>query len=194
MGRGEQEPCTENEKRFCEIYTADLRISGAQAAREAGYSIKSAGSIASELLTYPRVLNEIARLNKARFEKSDYHAMDVIRELIKIGHSSIEDIYEEVEIETGEEDFLGEPVVATVRRLRSLEKLRNVAAISSVKQGAHGIEVKFWDKNRALDTLAKHFKLMNDTLEVTVKETDDLSKLSTEELMALKQLKEKMNK
>ena len=60
------------------------------------------------------------------------------------------------------------------------------AAISQIKQGANGIEVKMYDKLRALERLGRHIGMFNDKLELkaTVAE-NPFAGLSTDELRRL---------
>lgn len=60
------------------------------------------------------------------------------------------------------------------------------AAISQIKQGANGIEVKMYDKLRALELLGRHIGMFNDKLELkaTVAE-NPFAGLSTDELRRL---------
>ena len=187
---------TDLEYQFCQLYTADPKLSAIQAVKNAGYSERSAPSIASEIMTFPRVRAELSRLNEERFERLDYQAMEALRETIKIAHSDIGDFMEEVEVDTGEVDFLDQPITATARRLKPFSRMENTGAISSIKQTAHGVDIKLWDKSKALDLLLKHFNLLTDdkNFNINVSNSTDLSVLTDEELAKLSTIQAKLNK
>lgn len=75
----------------------------------------------------------------------------VIREISRIAFSSYTDFVEILE----EQDEQGTP--HPVIRLRPLDQIpkSKLAAIASLKQTSSGIELKLYDKWRALETLAK---------------------------------------
>jgi phage terminase small subunit len=184
----------DKQKVFCLKYIKELN--GTKAAIEAGYSQKTARKIASENLTKPDIVAEIQRLNKKRFEKLEGEGQKVITELAKIGFSDIR-------------NYLAVDDGGTVT-MKNLQKMHNTGAISSIKEKrvireAKGdsedivlddtLEVKLWDKNKALENLAKHYNLFKDQgdVNININNEQDLTKLTDKELLALKAIQEKIN-
>lgn len=73
---------TEKQEAFCEEYVKDFN--GARAARAAGYSVDTARTIASSLLTKPDIKKRIAELAAKRKERLKVSSDRVIEELAKI--------------------------------------------------------------------------------------------------------------
>lgn len=142
---------TPKQKAFVDEYQIDLN--GAHAAIRAGYSPKSAGAIASDLLDKPHIADEIARRMAARSKRTGVNADRVIRELAKIAFANITDIVElngQIKAEAYTEE--------------------DTAAIASIKIRGNEFmeerEIKLFDKLRALELLGKHCALWNDKLKV----------------------------
>lgn len=74
---------TDKQKLFCKYYLRDFN--GSRAARDAGYSVKTADRIASENLGKPEIQKEIDKQRKNRNEAAGLEALDVVSELSKIG-------------------------------------------------------------------------------------------------------------
>lgn len=141
---------TDKQKLFCLEYIKDLNAT--QAAIRAKYSKKTAQKIGSENLLKPELQKEIQKLSKRRFQKAEKSGDDVIKELIKIGFS---DIYDHIKLDKN--GFL---------EVKSIEEMKNSGAISAIKEtiGKDGrrFEFKLWDKNKALESLGRHFNLFRD--------------------------------
>ena len=71
------QPLTPKQRAFCEQYLIDLNAT--QAAIRAGYSAKTAGPHAGELMADPRIKAEIQRLADARSADLSIEAKDVLR-------------------------------------------------------------------------------------------------------------------
>lgn len=131
---------TAKQKAFCQEYLVDLNAT--QAAIRAGYSEDTARSIGCENLTKPDIQDFISQLQKERSERTQITADMVVQELAKIGFSDARNIVDD-------DNRLKKPS----------EWDDNLAgAISSIEfgdvTGMH--KVKMWDKNAALEKLAKH--------------------------------------
>jgi phage terminase small subunit len=83
----------------------------------------------------------------------------VLNELAKIGFANIED-YVEVD-----EDQYDDKVVK-IKSSKDIPEDKK-AAISSIKQGANGIEVKLHDKVRALENIGRHLGMFKDKVEIS---------------------------
>ncbi len=80
---------TPKQERFCEEYLVDLNASAA--ARRAGYSAATAGSIGNEVLQKPEIQARIAELKAERSERVQVDADRVLRELSLLGFSNMMD-------------------------------------------------------------------------------------------------------
>lgn len=167
MGRPGRKPgkLSDRQRRFIAEYLIDLNASAA--AERAGYSPKTAKSIGCEQLQKPAVAAEIARLQSAQLRKADLSATRVLEELRRLAFSDLSDAVD--------------PVTGALRAMHAIPTdLR--AAIAAVKLTKKNlttgdgivddiVEVKLWDKTRALEMLAKHFKLLQDIVRIESTET-----------------------
>jgi phage terminase small subunit len=135
----------DKQKLFCKEYLIDLN--GTQAAIRAGYSEKTAGQQAEQLLKKLEIAAYVQELKEKRSEKTEITAEMVLRELAKIGFSNIQDYIKE--------GF-------TISEISKLNK-DHAAAIESVKiKEIHGdfpateVTFKLHDKLSALEKIAKH--------------------------------------
>ncbi|MFN3856552.1 MAG: terminase small subunit [Caulobacter sp.] len=80
---------TAKEARFCEEYLVDLN--GTQAAIRAGYSRRTATSIASENLRKPHIADHIATLKAERSERTRITTDRVVQELGLLGFANMAD-------------------------------------------------------------------------------------------------------
>lgn len=120
-----------------------------KAAVLAGYSQKSAGAIGGELLQKPEIVEAI-EIGLARLaEKIDVDAERVIQEYAKIAFARPDDVirWEDGKLVLTDIDDLDEVTLAS---------------IAEVTQTASGdIRVKFHDKPKALEALARHLDLFS---------------------------------
>lgn len=135
---------TDKKKMFCREYLIDLN--GTQAALRAGYSKKTAGTQAEQLLKKLEVQEYIKELMHKREKRTDVKSDDVIYELAKVAFHNIK-------------DFLNEGNM--IKDLTTIER-EKTAAVSSIKttikaDGDIVTEIKFHDKVSALEKLGKHF-------------------------------------
>lgn len=154
---------------FVHEYLVDRNAT--QAAIRAGYSEKTAKQIGSRLLTNVDVAAEIQKRRAALSEKLEITQERVLQELAAIGFAKSTDY---VEVETMPEEKLGiHPITGEVVMLPAgwCQYVKVIdtaelaptqqAAIASIKQTAHGVEVKLHDKARALEMLGKHLGLFD---------------------------------
>ncbi len=157
----------DRQRRFGREYVIDQN--GTQAAIRAGYSPKTATAMASRLLTNVKVRAYIAELMAPAVEAA---ALSVERVLKEMKRLAFYDMTAVLEITDGK---------ITMRDPASLpEDLRRaIIGIKAVESG-DGLhyECRFADKQKALDSLARHLQMFKDMVIVEnvfriVKEMDD---------------------
>jgi len=161
---------TNKQKRFCEEYLVDLNAT--QAAARAGYKDPNKGR---QLMLDPAVSENISKLRKEQSERTGISADRVLEELAAIAFSDrtkYSQVTEKKDIEFTPTDKLSEP-----------EK----KAIASIVYGKNGIEIKSYDKLRALELLGKHigmFETKNHTDQEDIEDDgfiDALNSTATED-------------
>ncbi|MED4888589.1 terminase small subunit [Lysinibacillus fusiformis] len=159
---------TDKQRLFCMYYIKTYNQT--MAAIKAGYAKDSAHVEGSRLLRNAKVANEIRRL-KGEIRKGIFvDAMDVLDKYIQIAFADITDY-----LTFGQErvqligafgpvfDKDDKPVMVDQGYVRFNESIDvDGTLVTEVKQGRDGLSVKFADKMRALDFLAKHFDLLNE--------------------------------
>ena len=139
---------------------------GTQAAIRAGYSKRSARTIAARLLAKDNIQAEISRRQRDLQKRTEVSQDCVIRELARIAFADATD-YAHVEMRTHTKED-GTEVTYQVVALKETSDLTTDqrAAIAGIKQGANGIEVKLCDKLKALELLGRHIGMFNDKLDI----------------------------
>ena len=155
---------TAKQRRFVDEYLVDFNVT--QAAIRAGYSKRSAHVTGAETLRNPKVAVEIARRQRDLQVRTEVSQDRVVRELARVAFadaaSHVQVRLREVPCPDGTRARV--PVVEVKPTAELTDDQR--AAIASIKQGANGIEVKLWDKLKALELLGRHIGMFNDKLEV----------------------------
>jgi phage terminase small subunit len=128
------------ERRFIERYVETNH--GTQSAIVAGYSVKSARTIASQLLKRRNIKEAIERRNAELMDELNFTPDRIIRELAKIAGVNSADFIRIDQDGQPRVDFSG------VTR-------RHLAAVASVENTEKGVKYKTHDKLRALDMLAR---------------------------------------
>ena len=128
------------EQRFIERYVETNN--GTQSAIVAGYSVKSARTIASQLLKRRNIKEAIERRNAQLMDELNFTPDRIIRELAKIAGVNSADFIRIDQDGQPHVDFSG------VTR-------RHLAAVASVENTEKGVKYKTHDKLRALDMLAR---------------------------------------
>ena len=167
---------TNKQKRFCEEYLVDLNAT--QAAIRAGYSPKTARSIANENLTKPAIQAYLAKLNEERMQRVKISQDDVLRELAHIAFDDIKNYLsfrtEKVQVGVDEEDnpiYLNKHVVD----FKDSNEI-DTRSIQEITVGANGaLKIKLYSKDEALVNLGRHLGIFNDKL--TVDATVSVKKL-----------------
>lgn len=152
---------------FVDEYLKDLDVSAA--ARRAG----SSPSTGHNMIRTAHIKAEIQRRKQLRAERNGIDSDRVLVELARIGFSDIADVLDWKTVKrkvrsnrTGETRTVEETVL-TLRDLKTLSPAAR-AAIAEVKTTKRGLQVKFHNKQAALDSLAKHLGLYQDTVELRV--------------------------
>ena len=158
---------TARQQRFVEEYLVDLNAE--QAAIRAGYSAKYARGNAHKLVANSCTAAAIQARRAVLSEKLEITQERVLQELAAIAFADVSD-YVNVETEqveawgihpiTGEVCLLptGWRQCVKVINTKQLPKVKR-AALAGIKQGSNGIEIKLYDKHRALELMGKHLGL-----------------------------------
>ena len=137
---------TEKQKRFVEEYLIDLNAK--QVAIRAGYSVKNADKIGSELLGKTRVQQAVSEAIAERSRRTGVNQDRVVRELARIAFSNFSDIVD--------------PDTARIREDATEDDLACIQSIK-IKPNEFGTEreVRLFDKRAALVDLGKHLGMWN---------------------------------
>lgn len=156
---------TPKQQRFVAEYLIDLNAT--QAAIRAGYSQRTARSVASENLTKPDISQEIARQQAQRSDRVEVTQDWVVRELQRIAASDPRKLY----------DKHGQLKPITELDDDSAASLAGVEIESmATEEGETPIrvrKVKRWEKTKALELLGRHLGMWNDKLQIGL--DDDLA-------------------
>lgn len=142
---------------FCKRYLATFN--GAQSAIDAGYSKKTARSIANVLLKNPKI-QEYLRIEKDKlFNSLDITKDRVLTEIGRIALSDVRKLYTEDN---------------SLKKIGDLDD-HTAAAVSGVEveeifvgrgedreHVGNTVKLKLWPKDKGLEMLAKHFKIFSD--------------------------------
>lgn len=164
---------------FIREYLVDKN--GKRAAIRAGYSAKTAESMASRLLRNAKVQAELQTALDEQLERVEVRADEVLRELLRLAMIDTSRAYDA-------EGRLLHPkdMPEDVRRAVSSFQVEALLAGRGTEIGTT-TKVKFWDKPRALELLAKHLGLLKERMEVTGKDggpiqTESKQRLNLKEL------------
>ena len=171
---------TAKQDRFVEEYLVDLNAT--QAAIRAGYSKKTARSIANELLTKPDIQEAIQKAMQERSERTEVTQDRVLKELAMIAYSDIRN-YIEIEKLTGamRAKAFEEMPEGESRVLKSIKEDRVIKEDADGKKVTVYDKVKFalWDKTKALELIGRHLGMFTD---VKVDVGEELKKLIVERI------------
>lgn len=185
---------TEKQQRFCDEYLIDLNAT--QAAIRAGYSKKTANEQGARLLAKVSVQKYIAERKADRVERTEITQDMVLKELAIIAFSNAADYASVIEkdamvevngVTVPLEDADGNPIkYRTVEPVLTSELTEEQKkALSVIKKGKDGFEVKPYDKVRALELLGKHLGMWTEKVEVSGEMSNPFEGLTTDELKKL---------
>lgn len=183
-------PLTAKQQRFCDEYLIDLNAT--EAAIRAGYSIKTARSIASENLTKPNIQKFISEQKEKISEELQVTREQVIAQYIKIGFFDIRTIYDD----NGNLKPIKEVDDNAAAAIGGVETMELVSGKDSVHI-ADIKKVKIRDSKAALDSICKvmGFNAPEKVAQTDTKGKDvkpmDYSKLTDKELNQLITLERK---
>jgi phage terminase small subunit len=159
---------TPKQQTFVDEYLVDLNAT--QAAIRAGYSVKNAGKIGSELLQKTRIKNAIDKAMAERSRRTGINQDRVLRELAKVAFVNATDV-----INMDEATIKGEANREDTAAIASVK----VKTIPTEAGEITEREVKVYDKIKALELLGKHLGMFTDRLnvnaEMAVKIVDDIN-------------------
>lgn len=163
---------TEKQVRFVAEYLIDLDAT--KAAKRAGYSDKTAYSIGFENLRKPEIQEAIAEAMDARAKRTEITQDRVLQELARIAFANGTDFAKIISTPTVttvvDEDGEVQQVIRPVQRVELVDTEcvdpEKRAAIASLKEGKYGIEVKGYDKVKALELIGRHLGMFNDSIQL----------------------------
>ena len=138
---------------FCLEYIIDFNAT--RAARDSGYSKKTAKQIGSRLLTNVDIQTRIKELIEERKSRVKLTAENVLTELSRLAFSNVKDI-----IEKGDGELI---------KFKDIDDIPDelTAAIESIEYDKDSkIKYKFHNKEKALELCLRHLGLLVDTLKV----------------------------
>jgi len=188
---------TEKQKMFVLEYLVDLNATAA--ALRAGYSDKTAGKIAHQLLEKTRIQEAIQEAMKKRERRTEITSDKVLHQLAKIAFGDIKDFvtFEERRTEyTTDEDSEGNTVKIqkeySAVRIRPSDEVDGTL-LAEVAETKDGLKIKRHDSLKALELIGKHLGMFTEKHEHEIYGKDggpiqtqvDLSGLTLEELRAI---------
>jgi len=155
MGKKKKsEELTGKQKRFCEEYIFDFNAT--RAAKAAGYSEDTAGSIGSENLKKPEIQAYIKNLQSNIEELAGISRLMVLKEHQKLAFSSIAHLHE-TWIDRKEFEKLTPDQKACIAEIQT-----QIRKISVVREGepeqdieTEFVKLKLYDKQKSLDSISK---------------------------------------
>lgn len=147
---------TPKHRRFIAEYLTDLNAT--QAAIRSGYSRKTAGSQAFDLLKKPEIAAEVARLQAQHLDDAGLTATRVREEIARLAFSDIRRLFDA----RGNLRPIHELTEAEAAVLAGVEVLKkNVTSGDGLVDTLY--KVKIWDKPKALEMAAKHLGMYDDS-------------------------------
>jgi phage terminase small subunit len=174
--------------RFCDNYL--IHFNAAKAAVQAGYSAKTAAQQASRMLTKVKVQEYLQSRKEKIAEKLQYSQERTMLEIARIAFSDIRGLFT-VDGALKSLTELDDDTAAVISSVEVSEEEVTARDIESELKIVAGTtkKVKLWDKTKALEMLAKHYKIFDDGPKVT--NNINLGKLNTGDLKTLLALQQK---
>jgi phage terminase small subunit len=165
---------------FVVEYLKDLNAT--QAAIRAGYSAKTAEKNAYRLMEIEGIQTAIKAGTAKQIETAELSAARVLEEYRRLAFVDVRGFYDEA----GHLKPIGQLTAEQGSALAGVETMRrNVEAGDGVTDTVY--KIKLWDKVRSLESLAKHFGLLIDRVQIS----GDLELVSTRLADARRRLAEK---
>ena len=175
-------------ERFCHEYLIDLEPNDTQAAIRDGYSKKTAYSQGNRLLKFVEVKKRISELGKEREKrvakkeaKLAKKADETIEEINLLAHSDIANYLDNDNFDIKKLRDIPAGPRRAISSIKISESILSTAGTED-KKGEdtvlkRTVELKQWDKTRALDMEAKHKGLLNETVDVNLNASDEFMDL-----------------
>lgn len=144
---------TEKQQRFVEEYLIDLNAT--QAAIRAGYSQDSASETGYENLRKPQIANAIAEAKSARSERTQITQDRVLREIARLGFSDLRKTMTDDGALLSPHDW-DDDTAAAIAAIEVVTTYTGETDENGNKVPEYTKKIKTWDKNSALEKLAKH--------------------------------------
>lgn len=166
---------TSKQNRFVLEYIVDHNATAA--AIRAGYSKKTAGQFAHNLLQHDDIQAAIDDAIAAQEKRTLVTADRVVRELARIAFADAGDYTQVVTIDEGKQGVPKQIVVLTPTARLSADQR---AAIAGMEDTQAGIKLRLHDKVKALELLGKHLGIFTEKISIaaidpeTVKEVEAL--------------------
>jgi len=147
---------TDQQAAFCQQYVAN-GFKPKDAALSAGYSAKSASSLASQLLNNPKIQAEIARITKKAGRRLEVTAERVIEELARIGFADFRSVasFDENGVRIKASSDLSDDEAATIKQIKETFS-------EGPQTSSRTLTVIQHDKTKALELLGKHLGCWKD--------------------------------
>jgi len=152
---------TPKQTRFVAEYLIDLNAT--KAAIRAGFPKKAASSVGYEYLRKPQIAAAIAAGKAKQLVRAELTADRVLEEMRRLAFMDIRNLFD-AKGNLRPIHLLDEQDAAAIAGMEVI--IKNAEAGDGVTDRVH--KVKLTDKTRALEMLGKHFKLLSDTVNVTV--------------------------
>lgn len=170
-GRVDAAELAERRKRFILSYCNNLNAT--LAAKEAGYSPKTAYSIGHELLKIPEVKAEIDQILAEQRKKLEISPNKVLQELAKIAYQDVRKLFTTEINANGETRSVLTPIedlddncAAAIAGVE-VEKLFQHFSKGGAEEKGTVTKIRTRDSVAALTVLARHLKLLTDKVQVT---------------------------
>lgn len=174
MGDPEDRPQTAKQRRFVEEYVVDFN--GSRAARDAGYSEKTACAIAAENLRKPHIQKAIRERIEELSRKTGVTAERALAETGRLAFSMMDSYL----------DFGPDGITLKVLQEMTEDQIAAIGEVSeTITKDGGSLRFKLHDKKGALDQLHRIFGAYTDTIEhtgsVEVKVTEVILEFPPEE-------------
>lgn len=151
---------TDKQKIFVREYMVDLNA--VQAAVRAGYSEKCVRNNTWRLMKTPAVAKEIERLMAEKMQKIEMSEDEILKELTSIARANAADF---ATVESQEVlDKAGNPCAVCMVEIKPTSRIAKdkLRALAGIKQSTHGVELKLYDKMRAIELLMRFRGMLKD--------------------------------
>lgn len=153
----------DKQRRFVAEYLIDLNAT--EAAKRAGYSARSAYSTAERMLRKAEIQEAIQEAQAKRQIRTNITADRVLQELARIGMSDVRRLFTDSGGLIDPKDW-DDDAAAAVASIEVISRGTGEKDADGATKVEHVHKVKLWDKNSALEKIAKHLGMFVDRMEV----------------------------